>query len=180
MKFMSHIRECLPRYRIGAILFALRWVFVLSTSLFGIAYIGYKEHSTISAYVTSDFKDVADAQTELLEQLTLLLPQILDANSEVDLKTELRTTRESARVVVASLGKFRAPTTRIDNSRIEYRDALETLIGVTNRIEREGVHNMALPLHNSLQVAANNSGEFLSAVQDFQGGAWPQVFGAFF
>jgi len=163
-----------------AVLAALRWVIVLASTAFGLAYIGYKEHSNISVEVTTDFKAVAEEQQALLDKLATLLPQLLDPNLTIELNAELKATRELAQDVIVSLGRFRAPTSRIDDARIECRDSLETLIGVTHRIERDGVEGMALPLHNTLQLTANRSGDFLNAVQDFQGGAWPQVIGTFF
>lgn len=177
---IREIWEFAQRFRVFGVLTVLRWVIVLSVALFGLAYIAYKEHSDISQHVTDDFAALATEQEALLAQLTDLLPQLLDGGGTVDIDAELDRTRELAENVVVSLGQFRAPTRQIINARLEYRQSLEAVIGTTHRIQREGVDGMALPLHNSLQLAVNEAGDFLSAVEDFQGGAWPQVFGTFF
>lgn len=178
MPSLSQIWEKVRRHPLAMALIAMRWTITLSVAVFSLAYIGYKEHSNISAQVTADFQNLADEQERLLVQLTTLLPKLLDSNVVVDINGELDTTKDLSQNVIIALGQFRAPTSRIDNARVSYRQSLERLIGVTNRIQREGVDGMAGDLHNSLQQAANDAGEFLTAVQDFQGGAWAQVFGS--
>lgn len=180
MKDFSALWQTIRQSRIFAAWQALRWVIALSSAAFTMAYIGYKEHSTISEDVSFDFAVVAEEQTELLDNLTTLLPSLLDPKVQVSLSEEMERTRVLAQSVANSLGQFRAPTRRIDRARNEYRSALEELIGVTRRIERDGSQDIALLLHNSVQLAANNAGDFLNAVQDFQGGAIPNVFGALF
>lgn len=178
--YVSGMWNGIKRSRFFFVIAALRWVIALTSIAFGAAYIGYKEHSDISARVDSDFSILAENQRMLLDHLATLLPQLLDQAIEVDLEQELEQTSEYATSVLISLGDFRVPTRRMENARFEYRASLEELIGVTNRIRREGVSGAALDLHNSAQMAANEAGEFLSAVEDFQGGALPQVIGAFF
>lgn len=163
-----------------AILFGLRSAFLVGAAIFGLAYIAYREHSQISNQVTSDFSVLAQEQEELLAHLSSLVPSLLNPNITVQINEELTETRNLAEEVLAALSRFRAPTRAISNARAEYRDALENLIGVAHRIEREGTDGMALSLHNSLQSAENEGGNFLGAIEDFQGGAWPQVIGAFF
>ncbi len=178
MPSLSQIWEKVRQHPLMVALFALRWAITLGAAAFSLAYIGYKEHSNISAQVTADFKVLADEQEDLLVQLTTLLPNLLDPNVVVDLDGELEATKNLSQDVLIALGQFRAPTSRIDDARVSYRQSLERVIGVTNRIQREGVDGMAVDLHNSLQQAVNDAGNFLTAVQDFQGGAWSQVFGS--
>lgn len=161
-------------------LFAARWAIALGAALFSLLYISYKEGADISGDLSSDFVAIQEDQTALLDQMVQLTSNLLDRGAAVDIDNELFETKSLAQSTLISLGQLRAPSQPIIDARLEYRDSLENLIGVTNRIQRDGAEGMAGDLHNSLQMAVNKAGKFRSAVENFQGGAWPQVKGSLF
>ena len=75
---------------------------------------------------------------------------------------------------------IRDRSNRIEDAKHEYRDALQKLIAVSNRISRGEVEGMAAPLHDALQRVANEGGYLNVEVSYFQGGVWPQLKAAIF
>ncbi|WP_039146259.1 hypothetical protein [Leisingera sp. ANG-DT] len=180
IEILKKLWRVVKGHPITVLLIAVRWVFVIGGVLYYFAYTAYKESFDISTQLTNDFIAVETKQNLLVEHLVMLSDDLVTPGKLFDLGAELDETQDLARSMLVSLGKVRAPTKPIIKARQEYKIALEDLIGVSNKIRRAGVSGMAPELYNSIQIAANEAGEFRSAVEDFQGGALPQVIGSFF
>ena len=120
------------------------------------------------------------AQTTLAADAQDFRDRLLNPIATVAMEQELTELRQKAVDTIAALGGLRAPSNRIEAAKHTYRDALEQLIAVANRLERGEVEGMALTLHNALQGAANASGDLNKEVSYFQGGMWPQLKAAIF
>jgi hypothetical protein len=134
----------------------------------------------ISKNLTADYAVVTTAQSNLIEDSLEFRDVLLNPNVAIDMTFELSELRKKAVTTIAALGGLRAPTDDITAAQREYRDALQQLIAMSNRLARGEVEGMALPLHNALQGVANEGGDLNEAVKEFQGGMWPQLKGAIF
>lgn len=158
---------------------ALR-LFVFASALGSMLYFALVHGSVTSVELTKDFGKLELDQRALLEDLISLQGDLLSPGTAVDLERELDEVQGFAETALVSLGRLRAPTDHIEAARFEYKRSLENLIGVTARIRREGGDGMAIDLQRGLQSTSNSAGRLLSSIQDFQGGAWPQIKGALF
>lgn len=172
-------RRIMSNKVVRAILWA-RWIITVTGFLVTVLWYAYLEGQDISENLTTDYKAVQVAQSELIDNSLGLQGNLLNSNIQFDLEAELGVLRSKAKMTIGALSGLRAPTDTIEQSKQEYRAALEQLIGVANRLERGEIENMALPLQNSLQNVGNTGGNFNDSVRDFQGGMWPQLIGSIF
>jgi exonuclease VII small subunit len=157
-----------------------KWIITLGTTIALLSWQAYILGQNISKDLTSDYAVVTSAQTSLIKDSLEFRDALLNPNVAVDLDLELTRLRERAVTTLAALGGLRAPTDDITVAQREYRDALQQLIAVSNRLARGEIEDMAQPLHNALQSVANEGGDLNEAVKEFQGGMWPQLKGAIF
>lgn len=157
-----------------------KWVITLGFTLGLLGWQAYILGQDISQNLSVDYAVVTTAQSNLIEDSLELRDALLNPNIEVDLPYELSELRSLAVTTISALGGLRAPTDDITAAQREYRDALQQLVAVSNRLARGEVEGMALPLHNALQLVANEGGDMNNAVKEFQGGMWPQLKGAIF
>jgi len=157
-----------------------KWIITLVSTLALLSWQAYILGQDISQNLTVDYEMVTSAQSELIEDSLELRDALLNPNVTVDLTTQLAELRGLAVATISALGGLRAPTDNITTAQREYRDALEQLIAISNRLARGEVEGMAVPLHNALQGVANEGGDMNEAVKEFQGGMWPQLKGAIF
>jgi hypothetical protein len=157
-----------------------KWIITLGLSLALLSWQAYILGQDISQNLTVDYAVVTTAQSNLIEDSLELRDALLNPNVAIDMTTQLAELRGLAVVTISALGGLRAPTDDITAAQREYRDALQQLIAMSNRLARGEVEGMALPLHNALQGVANEGGDMNEAVKEFQGGMWPQLKGAIF
>ena len=157
-----------------------KWVITLGFTLGLLGWQAYILGQDISQNLSVDYAVVTTAQSNLIEDSLELRDALLNPNIDVDLPYELSELRSLAVTTISALGGLRAPTDDITAAQREYRDALQQLVAVSNRLARGEVEGMALPLHNALQLVANEGGDMNNAVKEFQGGMWPQLKGAIF
>lgn len=157
-----------------------KWIITLVSTLALLSWQAYILGQDISQNLTADYAVVTTAQSDLIENSIELRDALLNSNVAVDVNTHLAELRGLAVATVSALGGLRAPTDDITASQREYRDALQQLIAVSNRLSRGEIEGMAIPLHNALQAVANEGGDMNDAVKKFQGGMWPQLKGAIF
>ena len=147
----------------------------------GVAIVGstlwsaYAFGQNISANLTEDYNKVQASQQTLLLDSQEFLDGLLNPDIDVPKDSELKALKQNAGTTIAVLAGMRTPGNRIENAKHEYRDALQDLLAVANRISRGEVKDMATPLHNALQSVANKGNDFNSEINCFQGGMWPQL-----
>ena len=157
-----------------------RWFISIGLTIFALLWSAYVLGQDISENLTDDYRIVDKAQTTLAADAQDFRDRLLNPIATVAMEQELTELRQKAVDTIAALGGLRAPSNRIEAAKHTYRDALEQLIAVANRLERGEVEGMALTLHNALQGAANASGDLNKEVSYFQGGMWPQLKAAIF
>ena len=129
----------------------------------------------ISANLTEDYNRVQASQQTLLQDIQEFRDGLLNPNIDVLMDSELKALRENATNTSTVVAGMRAPSNRIEDAKHEYRDALQELIAVSNRLLRNEVEGMDAPLHDALQSVANKGGDLNVEVSYFQGGMWPQL-----
>ena len=157
-----------------------RWIISISLTLLALLWSAYILGQDISKNLSEDYEVVQDAQGSLLKDAQKFRDALTNENVDVDLEFELASIREKALKALVSLGGLRAPSNRIEASKRAYREALEELVAVSNRIARGSSPGIAIDLHNALQRAANTGGKFNQEISYFQGGMWPQLKAAIF
>ena len=147
----------------------------------GVAIVGstlwsaYAFGQNISANLTEDYNKVQASQQTLLLDSQEFLDGLLNPDIDVPKDSELKALKQNAGTTIAVLAGMRTPGNRIENAKHEYRDALQDLLAVANRISRGEVRDMATPLHNALQSVANKGSDFNNEINYFQSGMWPQL-----
>ena len=147
----------------------------------GVAIVGstlwsaYAFGQNISANLTEDYNKVQASQQTLLLDSQEFLDGLLNPDIDLPENSELKALKQNAGTTIAALAGMRTPGNRIENAKHAYRDALQDLLAVANRISRGEVKDMATPLHNALQSVANKGNDFNSEINCFQGGMWPQL-----
>lgn len=157
-----------------------RWILSIGLTLSALLWSAYVLGQDISNNLTNDYKTVQEAQKTLLQDTQEFRDALLNPNIDVAMETELKELREKALNTIAALGGMRAPSNRIEDAKHAYRDALQGLIAVSNRLARGDVESMAIPLHDALQGVANQGGDLNDEISHFQGGMWPQLKAAIF
>lgn len=155
-----------------------KWMITLGFTLVVLSWQAYILGQDISKNLTADYSVVATAQSGLIKDSQDFRDTLLNPNIAVDINSELTELRKLAVTTIAALSRLRAPTDDITVAQREYRDALQQLIAVSNRLARGEMEGMAVPLHNALQLVANEGGDMNDAVKEFQGGMLPQLIGA--
>ena len=157
-----------------------RWILSIGLTTAALLWSAYVLGQDISANLTSDYNTVKEAQQSLLQDAQEFRDALLNPNLDVPMDDELKFLREQAVGTIAALGGMRAPSDRIEEAKHEYRDALQELIAVSNRLSRGEVEGMAATLDGALQRVANDGGALNDEVSNFQGGMWPQLKAAIF
>ncbi|WP_322889335.1 MULTISPECIES: hypothetical protein [unclassified Yoonia] len=157
-----------------------RWILSISLTVAALLWSAYVLGQDISENLTRDYNNLQNAQGTLLQDAQQFRDSLLNPNTPMVLDEELGALRLKAQQAISSLAGLRSPSNRIENAKHEYREALEGLIAVTNRLSRGEIEDMSIPLHNALQSVANEGGEFNAEVSYFQGGMWPQLQAAIF
>jgi hypothetical protein len=157
-----------------------KWVISLVATVALLSWQAYVLGQDISKNLTDDYAVVTKAQSDLITKSLEFRDALLNPNAAVNVSAELPKLRELSVATIAALGGLRAPTDEITAAQREYRDALQQMIAVSNRLDRGEIEGMAQPLHNALQSVANEGGDMNDAVKEFQGGMWPQLKGAIF
>ncbi len=172
--------QCALKSRIICFVVWARWILSIGLTLSALLWSAYVLGQDISNNLTNDYKTVQEAQKTLLQDAQEFRDELLNPNIDVAMGTELKELREKALNTIAALGGMRAPSNRIEDAKHAYRDALQGLIAVSNRLARDDVAGMAIPLHNALQGVANQGGNLNEEISYFQGGMWPQLKAAIF
>ena len=157
-----------------------RWILSIGLTIALILWQAYVLGQDISANLTEDYNKVQASQQTLLQDTQEFRDGLLNPNIDVPMDSELKALREKALTTIAALAGMRAPSNRIEDAKNEYRDALQELIAVSNRLSRGEVEGMAAPLHDALQSVENEGGDLNVEVSYFQGGMWPQLKAAVF
>lgn len=158
-----------------SLLFVVRsWVGLVLLA-FTTLYIGFYESEKTSGQLSDDFLRLAEKQQLLLEESIRLTGSLVSGGQDIELSKDLAHLNELARDTLAALGDLRAPSSPIDEARLDYKNSLERLIGVTSRLQRGEVEGMGAALHNSLQLTTNEANEFRTEIEDFQGSAWART-----
>ena len=162
------------------LLFIVRSWLGLALLVFTTFYIGFYESERTSGQLSDDYRRLAESQQALLDQSLQLTSALTNSDLEIDLANELTLLNRHAVDTLSVLGDFRAPSTPIDEARLEYREALERLVGVISRLQRGEVAGMGAALHNSLQTTTEEAAHFRTEVEDFQGSAWRRTWRSLF
>lgn len=157
-----------------------RWILSIGLTISALLWSAYVLGQDISDNLTADYKTVQESQQSLLQDAQEFRDGLLNPSVNVLMDDELKVLREKALNTIAALGGMRAPSNRIEDAKHEYRDALQELIAVSNRLARGDFEGMAAPLHNALQRVADEGGDLNVEVSYFQGGMWPQLKAAIF
>jgi hypothetical protein len=157
-----------------------RWILSIGLTIAALLWSAYVLGQDISANLTADYTTVQESQQSLLQDTQEFRDGLLNPSIDVPMDGELKGLREKALNAIAALAGMRAPSDRIEDAKHEYRDALQELIAVSNRLSRGEVEGMAAPLHDALQSVANEGGDLNVEVSYFQGGMWPQLKAAIF
>ncbi len=157
-----------------------RWLISIGLTVFALLWSAYVLGQDISENLTDDYRIVDTAQKTLSTDAQDFRDRLLNPNATVAMEQELTEMRKKAVYTIAALGGLRAPSNSIEAAKHAYRDALQKLIAVANRIERGETDGMAIPLHNALQGVSNMHGELNKEISYFQGGMWPQLKAAVF
>lgn len=158
-----------------SLLFVVRSWVGLVLLVFTTLYIGFYESEKTSGQLSDDFLRLAEKQQPFLDASITLTGNLTSGEQDIDLSKDLSHLTDLARDVLAALGDLRAPSNPIDDARLDYKNAVEHLIGVLSRLQRGEVAGMGAVLHNSLQLTTNEANEFRTQVEDFQGGAWTRT-----
>ncbi|MCK0101977.1 hypothetical protein [Pseudohalocynthiibacter sp. F2068] len=157
-----------------------RWFLSIGLTLLALLWSAYVLGQDISNNLSYDYKALQETQKTLLQDAQEFRDALLNPNVDVAMEDELKELRETAIETIASLGGMRTPSNRIEVAKLAYRDALQELIAVSNRLARGDHAGMAIPLHNALQSVANEGGNLNDEISYFQGGMWPQLKAAIF
>lgn len=157
-----------------------RWILSIGLTIAALLWSAYVLGQDISANLTEDYSRVQESQQTLLQDTQEFRDGLLNPNINLRMDDELKDLRERALNTIAALAGMRAPSDRIEDAKHEYREALQELIAVSNRLSRGEVEGMAVTLHDALQGVANEGGTLNVEVSYFQGGMWPQLKAAIF
>lgn len=141
-------------------------------------YIGNVEGKNTAERLSADFTTFTETQMHWMETALTLEQSLLDKNTTNAFEQMPLDLRSHAQATLIALGSVRVPTGKLERARSDYKNALEDLIGVSNRLIRDPGRVTANELHNALQLASNKAGEFRMAVDHFQGGALQQILGS--
>ena len=159
----------------------LGWVFqakwIISTVLIitVLLWHAYTLGKDVNANLTEDYRNVQESQQILIDYTVEFQDALLDPDIDVSMNREPEILREKATTTNSILGGLRAPTSRIENAKLEYSDALQKLMGVSSRLSRGKVKDMTIPLYNAMQGVANKAGDLNAEVIRFQGSMWLQL-----
>jgi hypothetical protein len=170
----------LAQWRLVRFVVWARWFISIGLTLIALLSSAYILGQDISLNLTNDYKAVQTAQSTLVLDAQKLRDDLLNPNVDVALETELQQLRDKSLATISTLGSLRAPSDKIEIAKQDYRDALQQLIGVANRMSRGAIAGMAGPLATALQNTANTGGYLNIEISYFQGGMWPQLWAAVF
>lgn len=162
------------------ITFILFRVGSVAAILYSAIYIGLVQGKETSSNLSKDFIALEAAQAPLVEKMISLNDALLGQSDVEDFSDEMRQLSESAQATLVKLGRVRAPNNGIVDARYEYRKSLEALVGLATRAKHNPQAVSALQYHNALQNVSNGAGAFQKSIEDFQGGALPQILGSVF
>lgn len=172
--------QTIRKSRIFGFIVWARWILSIGLTVAALLWSAYILGQDISANLTEDYETVQMSQQTLLQDTQEFRDELLNPNIDISLDDDLKALREKSLNTVSALAGMRAPSNRIENAKHEYRDALQELIAVSNRLSRGEIEGMAAPLHEALQSVANAGGDLNVEVSYFQGGMWPQLKAAIF
>ena len=165
----------------GWLLSILGWAFwakwIISTILLIMVLLwnAYILGKDVNANLTNDYKKIQESQQILIDYTVEFQNALLDPNINVSMNREPKILGKKATTTNSVVGGLRAPTNRIRNAKLEYSGALQKLIGISSRLSRGEVKDMAIPLYNAMQSVANKAGDLNTEVTRFQGSMWLQL-----
>lgn len=157
-----------------------RWFISIGLTVSLLLWSAYVLGQDISENLSADYATVQTAQAELVKDAQNLRDDLLNPAVTLTLENELAELREKSLSTISALAGLRAPSNQIEAAKQDFRDALQELIGVANRISRGETEDMAALLAAALQNTANSGGNLNSEISEFQGGMWPQLWAAIF
>ena len=127
----------------------------------------------IRANLTEDHSRVQASQQVLLRNVTEFRDGLLNFDHNVSVNIEFGILRSNASHIISVLGGMRAPDNRIEDAKYEYRDALQEIIAVSNRLSRGEIADievMVVSLENAMQGVADKAEGLDDEIIRFQNG----------
>ena len=128
----------------------------------------------IHANLTEEHGRVQASQQVLLQNVTEFQDGLLNFDYNVSVNIESGILRSNASHIISVLGGMRTSDNRIEDAKYEYRDALQELIAVSDRLSRGEITDievMVVSLENAMQGVADKADGLDVEINYFQNGA---------